>query len=144
MGDLQPPCHTLQWALESMGILTGMMEIASLTIAGVVLTAAGLYQLTPFKYACPGHRQSPLTLSFTTGYPAGLVHSEWGSSMVTTALRLLVSDGSSVHWGNHEPYLDRRHRPLCGIEVCRWITVAAGVALTVAGLHMVNSSFLAA
>src|SRR5262249_53966210 len=40
---------TLQWGLESLGIVTGMMEIASPAIAGLVLISAGLYQLTPLK-----------------------------------------------------------------------------------------------
>ena len=34
----------LQWGLESLGIVTGMMEIASPVIAGLVLITAGLYE----------------------------------------------------------------------------------------------------
>jgi predicted metal-binding membrane protein len=41
-----------QWGLESVGIVTGMMAVASPVIAGFVLISAGLYQLTPLKGAC--------------------------------------------------------------------------------------------
>ena len=51
----------LQWALEQIGLVTGMMELASRPLAGAVLVVAGLYQLTPFKAACLRHCQHPLT-----------------------------------------------------------------------------------
>lgn len=50
----------LQWLLQSLGVVTGMMEIASPAIAGGVLIAAGLYQFTPLKQACLKHCQHPL------------------------------------------------------------------------------------
>lgn len=50
----------VQWGLERIGVLTGMMQIASGTIAGVVLILAGLYQLTPLKLACLKHCQNPV------------------------------------------------------------------------------------
>ena len=140
---------TLQWALESMGILTGMMEIASPTIAGLVLIAAGLYQLTPFKYACLKHCQSPLTFILHHWLPGRAGASEWGSEHGGYCLGccwflmvlLFIGGIMNLIWiAGIALYV--------GIEKFaaghRWITVAAGVALTVAGLHMVNSSFLAA
>lgn len=39
--------------------LTGMMAVTSRTIGGLLLLAAGLYQLTPLKNACLRHCQSP-------------------------------------------------------------------------------------
>ena len=111
----------LQWALESMGILTGMMEIASPTIAGLVLIAAGLYQLTPFKKCLSQTLPEPIDL-----YPSPLAARQgWcipnGDPAWWLLPRLLlVLDGSSVRWGDHEPHLDSRHRPLCGHrKVCR-------------------------
>jgi predicted metal-binding membrane protein len=50
----------LQWALEQVGLVTGMMEIGTPVIAGTVLVAAGLYQLTPLKQACLRHCQHPV------------------------------------------------------------------------------------
>jgi predicted metal-binding membrane protein len=49
-----------QWGLERVGVLTGMMQIGSGSVAGVVLILAGLYQLTPLKQACLRHCQNPL------------------------------------------------------------------------------------
>ncbi len=50
----------LQWMLEDAGLLAPMMMSASsMTLAGVVLVAAGLYQLTPLKQACLRHCRSP-------------------------------------------------------------------------------------
>jgi predicted metal-binding membrane protein len=50
-----------QCGLESLGVVTGMMEVASPVIAGLMLISAGLYQLTPLKGACLEHCQQPLT-----------------------------------------------------------------------------------
>lgn len=50
----------LQWSFERAGVLSPMMMNAtSLTLAGGVLIAAGLYQLTPLKQACLRHCRSP-------------------------------------------------------------------------------------
>ena len=50
----------LQLLLESIGILNGMtMSLTSRWLAGAVLIAAGIYQLTPAKDACLSHCRSP-------------------------------------------------------------------------------------
>jgi predicted metal-binding membrane protein len=48
----------VQWALEHAGLLS--MASASAVLGGVVLLAAGLYQLTPLKHACLRYCQSPV------------------------------------------------------------------------------------
>jgi predicted metal-binding membrane protein len=50
----------LQWQLDRLALLTPMIATANLTIAGVVLIAAGIYQFTPLKQACLRHCRSPL------------------------------------------------------------------------------------
>ncbi len=51
----------LQWTFERVGILSPMMlNATSLGLAGGVLLAAGLYQLTPLKQACLRHCRSPV------------------------------------------------------------------------------------
>ena len=40
--------------------MTAMMAVVSVSIGGLLLIAAGLYQLTPLKSACLRHCQSPL------------------------------------------------------------------------------------
>jgi predicted metal-binding membrane protein len=52
----------LQWALQSVYVVTGMMGIANPALAGLVAMAAGLYQLTPMKAVCLGHCRNPLTV----------------------------------------------------------------------------------
>src|SRR5262245_55914977 len=48
-----------QWALEHLGALSPMMSFRASILAGGVLIAAGLYQLTPLKAACLKHCRSP-------------------------------------------------------------------------------------
>jgi predicted metal-binding membrane protein len=49
-----------QWGLDQAGLLSGMMASTSSVLAGIILLAAGLYQLTPIKRACLRYCQSPL------------------------------------------------------------------------------------
>lgn len=51
---------TAQWGLERVGLLSQMMASTSNTLGGVILLAAGLYQLTPIKRACLRYCQSPV------------------------------------------------------------------------------------
>ncbi len=50
----------LQHELEKAALLSPMMEATSITLAGAVLIAAGLYQWTPLKQACLRYCRSPL------------------------------------------------------------------------------------
>lgn len=50
----------LQFGLEKVAMLSPMMEMTSITLAGVVLIAAGIYQWTPLKKACLLRCRSPL------------------------------------------------------------------------------------
>ncbi|NOJ46111.1 DUF2182 domain-containing protein [Bradyrhizobium archetypum] len=49
-----------QWGLDQAGLLSGMMASTSTVLAGSILLAAGLYQLTPIKRACLRYCQSPV------------------------------------------------------------------------------------
>lgn len=50
----------VQWALEQSGLLSGMMASTSHVLAGIILLAAGLYQMSPVKRACLRYCQSPV------------------------------------------------------------------------------------
>ena len=50
----------LQLFLHNLIPLTGMMAVSSATLGGSLLIAAGLYQMTPLKYACLRKCQTPL------------------------------------------------------------------------------------
>lgn len=49
-----------QWRLERAGLLSAMLASTSGLFGGLLLLAAGLYQLTPVKQACLRHCRSPL------------------------------------------------------------------------------------
>jgi predicted metal-binding membrane protein len=138
-----------QWGLESSGIVTGMMEVASPAIAGLVLISAGLYQLTPLKGACLRHCQQPLSFvihHWRTGmvgaFRMGLEHGCYclGCCLFLMAL-LFVGGIMNLIW-------------IAGIAIYvgiekfavghRWLTIATGIVLTAAGLVMIGSLLLAA
>ena len=48
-----------QWALEHLGAMSAMMSLRAASLAGGMLIAAGLYQLTPLKTACLRHCRGP-------------------------------------------------------------------------------------
>jgi predicted metal-binding membrane protein len=62
-----------QWALHDAALLSASMAVASPRVAGALLVAAGVYQLTPAKRACLEHCQSPLgfLMSHWRDGPAG-------------------------------------------------------------------------
>jgi predicted metal-binding membrane protein len=49
-----------QWWLEEITLLTPMMTSASPLFGSALLVTAGIYQLTPLKYACLRHCRSPI------------------------------------------------------------------------------------
>jgi predicted metal-binding membrane protein len=55
------PAALLQWALHSAGLLSHMMESSNAAFDGLLLAAAGAFQLTPLKHACLLRCRSPLS-----------------------------------------------------------------------------------
>lgn len=51
---------TLQWAMQSLLLLSHHLTLESSWLAGAVLIAAGIYQWTPLKARCLVHCRSPL------------------------------------------------------------------------------------
>jgi predicted metal-binding membrane protein len=49
-----------QWTLAGLDLLTGAMSAASAVLGGVLLVAAGAYQLSPLKNVCLKHCRSPV------------------------------------------------------------------------------------
>jgi predicted metal-binding membrane protein len=50
----------LQWSFERTGILSPMLVGNNAVFGGVLLLAAGIYQLSPIKHVCLRHCRSPL------------------------------------------------------------------------------------
>jgi predicted metal-binding membrane protein len=72
-----------QWALHRTAMLSPMMKTSSAWLGGVILMAAGVYQLTPIKGACLTHCRSPL----------GFLMSRWREGMAG-ALRMGIEHGT--------------------------------------------------
>jgi predicted metal-binding membrane protein len=139
----------LQWGLESAGVVTGMLDIARPEIAGLVLVAAGLYQLTPVKQACLRHCQHPLTFILHHWRPGamgafrmGVEHGGYCLACCWFLMALLFVGGiMNLIW-------------IAGIAVYvgiekfaagrRWLTIATGVLLLAAGLRMAAGPLLGA
>jgi predicted metal-binding membrane protein len=138
----------LQWGLQSLGVVTGMMDIASPVIAGLVLISAGLYQLTPLKRICLRHCQHPLTFILHHWRPGkegafrmGLEHGCYCVGCCWFLMVLLFVGGiMNLIWiAGIGVYV--------GIEKLaagRWLTIATGVILLVVGLRVLASPLLAA
>ncbi len=61
----------LQWQLDRVALMSPMMQTTSAILGGGILIAAGVYQLTPLKYACLKHCRGPiefLTRHWRPGY----------------------------------------------------------------------------
>jgi predicted metal-binding membrane protein len=71
-----------QWALHHAAMLSPGMSASSPRLAGVILIAAGTYQLTPFKGACLTQCRSPL----------GFLMSNWSNGNLG-ALRMGIRHG---------------------------------------------------
>ncbi len=91
----------LQWGLEAL-LLVSPMGMASTTpiLAGALLIAAGLYQLTPLKRACLGRCRHPLGFVATHWRPGGwgafrmgLLHGLWCLGCCWALMLLLFVGG---------------------------------------------------
>ena len=104
----------LQWALETVRLLSPMLETANTWLGAAILIAAGLWQLTPIKAAC--HSPLPLAARFLAGSLARGTH---GCDAHGTPARrvlsrlLLVPDAAFVLRRRDESLLD------CGAHTLR-------------------------
>jgi len=91
----------LQWGLEALRLVSPMaMASTTPVFAGILLLAAGLYQLTPLKHACLGHCRHPL--GFVAGhwrpggwgaFRMGLHHGAWCLGCCWALMLLLFVGG---------------------------------------------------
>ena len=68
-----------QWALEHLGAMSAMMSLRGGLLAGGLLIAAGLYQLTPLKTACLRHCRGPAQFIAAHWRPGVLGLGAWGA-----------------------------------------------------------------
>jgi predicted metal-binding membrane protein len=129
---------SVQWALEQSGLLSGMMASTSNLLAGIILLAAGLYQLTPIKRACLRYCQSPVLFLSQYWQPGamgalrmGFRHGSYcvGCCWFLMAL-LFVAGVMNLAWVAAVAIYVAFEKLL---PRSQWLSRAAGVGLIVAG-----------
>jgi predicted metal-binding membrane protein len=138
----------VQWGLDQAGLLSGMMASSSTMLAGIILLAAGLYQLTPIKRACLRYCQSPVFFLSRYWQPGamgalrmGLRHGSYcvgccwflmGLLFVSGVMNLVWIAAVAIYVG-FEKLLPRSP----------WVSRAAGVGLIVSGGVVLARSLIA-
>jgi predicted metal-binding membrane protein len=59
-GGFSAAAVALQWGLSTAGLLSPAMATTGAMLGGVLLLAAGVWQMTPLKHACLRHCRSPM------------------------------------------------------------------------------------
>jgi predicted metal-binding membrane protein len=129
----------LHWGLDFAGLLTPMMTASGGIFGGLLLIAAGLYQLTPLKRACLGQCREPIRFVSTHwragnrgAFHMGIVHGAYCLGCCWFLMGLLFFGGvMNLYWiagiGLYvlaEKLVRRGH----------WLDYTAGTVLTVAGI----------
>jgi len=95
-----------QWGLESSGLLSGVMVGTSAVLGAALLIAAGVWQLTPLKYACLKRCRSPIGFLSAHWRPGaagafrmGLVHGSFCLGCCWFLMALLFYGGvMNLYW----------------------------------------------
>lgn len=134
----------LQWLMDETGWLSAMMASSTLTIGGLILFAAGAYQLTPLKRTCLARCQNPVRFMVSHQRPGllgafrlGLMHGAYCVGCCAFLMMLLFVGGiMNLYWIAGlsayvliERVLLRRQWVGGGMGV---ILIAAGMALIIA------------
>ncbi len=136
----------LQWGFERTGILSPMLVGTNVIFGGVLLLAAGVYQLTPIKHACLRHCRSPLAFLITHwrrdargALRMGLVHGALCVGCCWLLMGLLFFGGvMNLYWiaGLALFVLFEKTVP-----AGHWLGYVTGVALFVWGVGMLALAF---
>ena len=136
----------LQWGFERTGILSPMLVGTNVIFGGVLLLAAGVYQLTPIKHACLRHCRSPLAFLSTHwrrgargALRMGLMHGAFCVGCCWFLMGLLFFGGvMNLYWiaGLALFVLFEKTVP-----AGHWLGYATGVALLVWGAGMLALAF---
>ena len=127
-----------QWAFEMSRLLTPMMQSTSALFDGLLLVAAGIYQLTPLKQACLGRCRQPVSFiaqfwrGGTSGaFRMGVAHGTFCLGCCWFLMALLFFGGvMNLYWiaGIATYVLAEKLMPHQ-----RWLSHAAGGVLIVLG-----------
>jgi predicted metal-binding membrane protein len=136
----------LQWGFARTGILSPMLVGTNVIFGGVLLLAAGIYQLTPIKHACLRNCRSPLAFLSTHwrrgargALRMGLLHGAFCVGCCWFLMGLLFFGGvMNLYWiaGLALFVLFEKTGP-----AGHWIGYATGVALLIWGAGMLALEF---
>ena len=139
----------LQWMLERLTLLSSMMTSTSHRFNGIVLIAVGVYQWTPWKYACLAACQSPLSFIQRHGgfrpeasrsLRLGLLHGAYCVACCWALMALLFVGGvMNVLWIAGIALLVLLEK---AVPVGRLIPRAVGVVCFVAGVWLLDSALM--
>jgi predicted metal-binding membrane protein len=136
----------LQWGFERTGILSPMLVGTNVIFGGVLLLAAGVYQLTPIKHACLRHCRSPLAFLCAHWRPdargalrMGLVHGAFCVGCCWFLMGLLFFGGvMNLYWIAGIALFVLFEKT---VRAGHWLSYATGIALLVSGAGMLALTF---
>ncbi len=136
----------LQWGFERTGNLSPMLVGTNAIFGGILLLAAGVYQLTPIKHACLRHCRSPLAFLITHwrrdtrgALRMGLMHGAFCVGCCWFLMGLLFFGGvMNLYWiaGLALFVLFEKTAP-----AGHWLGYMTGIALLVWGAGMLALAF---
>jgi len=96
----------LQWALESVRVMSPMLETTNVWLGAGILVAAGIWQLTPLKTVCLRHCRTPLGFLLGSWRPGrwgalrmGLEHGAYCLGCCSFLMALLFFGGvMNLYW----------------------------------------------
>jgi predicted metal-binding membrane protein len=128
----------LQWSLESMALLSPLSASTNTVFGGLVLLAAGIYQLTPLKRACLRHCRSPIQFVLTRwrggangAFRMGLEHGAYCVGCCWFLMGLLFFGGvMNLYWITGIALFVLLEK---SVPMDHWLSYFAGAALIVGG-----------
>ena len=136
----------LQWGLEKVGLLSGMMATTAPWLGAAILIAAGVWQFAPLKHACLRHCRSPISFLVerwragrSGAFRMGLKHGAYCLVCCWFLMALLFFGGVMNLWwiGGLAAYVLMEKV----LPMGHWIGYAAGVGLTTWGVYVLVPAF---
>ena len=137
---------SLQWAFERAGILSPTLVSSNAIFGGVLLLAAGIYQLTPIKQACLRHCRSPQAFIGRHWRPGtagalrmGLLHGAFCIGCCSFMMGLMFIGGlMNLYWVGGLALFVLFEKT---VPTIIWLDYATGVALLACSGLMLTTAF---
>jgi predicted metal-binding membrane protein len=135
----------LQWLLQTLGLLTTMMQSSSYYWSAALFGAAGLYQLSPLKEMCLSHCRSPNVFVLTEwrdgargAVAMGLRHGMFCMGCCAALMLLLFAVAvMDLRWVVALTVLVTSEKVLPGAKIWR-LAIAAGLIVIALGFALVG------